>query len=56
MERAKKDDKPFFMWWNSTRMHIFTHLKAESDGKTGLGIYADGMTSTTATSARCSPS
>jgi hypothetical protein len=43
MERAKKADKPFFLWWNSTRMHIFTHLKAESDGKTGLGIYADGM-------------
>ena len=43
MERAAKDDKPFFLWWNSTRMHIFTHLKEESDGKTGLGIYADGM-------------
>jgi arylsulfatase len=43
MERAVKDDKPFFIWWNSTRMHIFTHLKEESDGKTGLGIYADGM-------------
>ncbi|MBK7516655.1 MAG: arylsulfatase [Betaproteobacteria bacterium] len=43
MERAKKADKPFFLWWNSTRMHIFTHLKAESAGKTGLGIYADGM-------------
>jgi arylsulfatase len=43
MERAKKADKPFFIWWNSTRMHIFTHLKAESAGKTGLGIYADGM-------------
>jgi arylsulfatase A-like enzyme len=43
MERAKQADKPFFLWWNSTRMHIFTHLKAESEGKTGLGIYADGM-------------
>ena len=43
LERAKKADKPFFLWWNSTRMHIFTHLKAESAGKTGLGIYADGM-------------
>jgi arylsulfatase len=43
MERAAKADQPFFLWWNSTRMHIFTHLKAESDGKTGLGIYADGM-------------
>ena len=43
MERAKKADKPFFLWWNSTRMHIFTHLKKESAGKTGLGIYPDGM-------------
>lgn len=43
MEKAKKDGKPFFVWWNSTRMHIFTRLKAESEGKTGLGIYADGM-------------
>jgi arylsulfatase A-like enzyme len=43
MARAKKADKPFFMWWNSTRMHIFTHLKPTSAGKTGLGIYADGM-------------
>ena len=43
MERAAKADKPFFLWWNSTRMHIFTHLKKESEGKTGLGIYADGM-------------
>ncbi len=43
MDRAKKANKPFFIWWNSTRMHIFTHLKKESAGKTGLGIYADGM-------------
>jgi arylsulfatase len=43
MERAKKADKPFFMWWNSSRMHVFTHLKKESEGKTKLGIYADGM-------------
>jgi len=37
------EDKPFFMWCNSTRMHIFTHLKKESVGKTGLGVYPDGM-------------
>jgi len=43
MERAKKADKPFFLWWNSTKMHIFTHLAEGVDGKTGLGIYADGM-------------
>ncbi len=43
MDRANKADKPFFVWWNSTRMHIWTHLKPASEGKTGLGIYADGM-------------
>jgi len=43
MERAAAAKKPFFLWWNSTRMHVNTHLKAESDGVTGLGIYADGM-------------
>lgn len=43
MERNAKANKPFFLWWNSTKMHIFTHLKEGVDGKTGLGIYADGM-------------
>ncbi len=43
IDRAVADDKPFFLWWNSTRMHIFTHLKEESQGVTGLGIYPDGM-------------
>ncbi|MHC5110523.1 MAG: arylsulfatase [Planctomycetota bacterium] len=43
MERAHKANKPFFLWWNSTRMHVWTRLKEESKGKTGLGIYPDGM-------------
>lgn len=43
MESAKAANKPFFLWWNSTRMHIWTHLKEESKGKTGFGIYPDGM-------------
>ncbi len=43
MERSAKQDKPFFLWWNATRMHIWTRLKPESDGKTGHGVYADGM-------------
>src|SRR5262245_17808906 len=43
IDKAHKDQKPFFVWWNSTRMHIFTHLKKESEGKTGLGVYPDGM-------------
>jgi arylsulfatase A-like enzyme len=43
MERAAKTGKPFFLWWNSTRMHVWTHLKDESKGVTGLGTYPDGM-------------
>ena len=43
IEKAHQENKPFFVWWNSTRMHVFTHLKPESEGKTGLGVYADGM-------------
>jgi arylsulfatase len=43
IDRQHKADKPFFCWFNTTRMHIFTHLKEESFGKTGLGVYADGM-------------
>jgi len=43
IDRQHKADKPFFVWFNSTRMHVFTHLKADSLGKTGKGIHADGM-------------
>ena len=53
--RRTKDGKPFFVWWNATRMHIWTHLKPESVGKTGLGVYADGMVEhDAARSASCS--
>ncbi len=41
--RAHQAGKPFFVWWNGTRMHIWTYLKADSQGKTGLGVYPDGM-------------
>jgi len=43
IDRQAKANKPFFVWFNSTRMHVFTHLKKESLGKTGVGIHADGM-------------
>jgi arylsulfatase len=43
IDRAHRDGRPFFVWWNSTRMHIWTHLKPESQGVTGLGVYPDGM-------------
>ena len=43
IDRANQQKKPFFAWFNSSRMHIWTRLKPESDGTTGLGIYPDGM-------------
>ena len=43
MEKAVKEDKPFFIWHNSTRMHVWTHLSDEYKGKSGYGLYADGM-------------
>jgi arylsulfatase len=43
MKQAVKDEKPFFVWYNSTRMHVWTRLSEKYKDKTGLGIYADGM-------------
>jgi arylsulfatase len=43
IERQHKAGAPWFCYFNSTRMHVFTHLKKESEGKTGLGVYPDGM-------------
>src|SRR6187402_454795 len=43
MERKTKEGGPWFCYFNPTRMHVFTHLKESSRGKTGLGLYPDGM-------------
>ena len=43
MKEAHAREKPFFVWYNSTRMHVWTRLSEEWDGKTGYGLYADGM-------------
>jgi arylsulfatase A-like enzyme len=43
INRAARAKKPFFCWFNTTRMHVWTHLKRSSVGKTGIGLYADGM-------------
>ena len=34
---------PWFAWVNTSRMHLWTHLKEESQRVTGKGLYADGM-------------
>lgn len=36
-------DKPFFTWWNATRMHFRTHVKEEHKGISGQDEYSDGM-------------
>ncbi len=41
--QAVSDKKPFFVWFCTTRMHVWTHLKKESQGVTGIGLYPDGM-------------
>lgn len=43
MKKTVDSKKPMFLWFNTTRMHVFTHLRPEAQGKTGLGIYPDGM-------------
>ncbi len=35
MKRANDDGKPFFVWLNTTHMHLFTHPKPESKGQAG---------------------
>jgi arylsulfatase len=46
IQRQHKAGQPWFCYFNTTRMHVFTHLKKESQGKTGLGLYPDGMVET----------
>lgn len=40
------NDNPFFVWFNTTRMHFRTHISEEEKGlSNGQGIYADAMVS-----------
>ena len=41
--RQVKAGKPFFTWWNGTRMHFRTHVKEEHRGISGQDEYSDGM-------------
>ncbi len=46
IRRQAQAKKPFFCWYNSTRMHLRTHVKAEHrspPGVTALNEYQDGM-------------
>jgi arylsulfatase A-like enzyme len=45
IDRAHKDGKPFFVWYNTTHMHFRTHAKPESLGQSGRwqSEYHDAM-------------
>ena len=45
MDKQVKAGKPFFVWMNFTRMHVFTHIRPECHEKSGMpgNDYADGM-------------
>ena len=43
IKRQHNKGKPWFVWWNGTRMHFRTHVKKELRGISGQDEYADGM-------------
>jgi arylsulfatase len=45
IDKQAKADKPFFVWMNTTRMHLFTHVRDSMKGQSGMSgnEYADGM-------------
>jgi arylsulfatase len=47
MDQAKKDGKPFFVWHNTTRMHVFTYLppkyQAMMNATSGYNVEEAGM-------------
>ena len=43
MQRQARANKPFFCWWNGTRMHAITHVRQDDQGKSGISEYVDGM-------------
>lgn len=43
MGEASKQDKPFFLWFNPSRMHQEVHVSAEWRGRSGDSAYADAL-------------
>ena len=43
IKKAHADGKPFFVWWNATHMHVWTHIPKEAEGISGQGFYNDAM-------------
>jgi arylsulfatase A-like enzyme len=43
IDKAHKEGKPFFLWYNTTAMHFRTHCAEKHEGKSGQGFYNDVM-------------
>jgi arylsulfatase A-like enzyme len=43
IRKTHAEGKPFFIWWNATHMHVFTHIPKEAEGISGQGFYNDAM-------------
>jgi arylsulfatase len=43
IKKAVASGKPFFVWWNGTRMHFRTHVQPALRGISGQNEYGDGM-------------
>jgi arylsulfatase len=47
LDKARQDNKPFFLWLNPTRMHVVTHLSEKYEKmrtpENGWSIYEAGM-------------
>ena len=43
IDKANKEGKPFFLWYNTTAMHFRTHCAEKHRGKSGQGFYNDVM-------------
>ncbi|MEB3340863.1 arylsulfatase [Okeania sp.] len=41
--KSALNNQPFFTWFNSTRMHFYTHISDDVEGISGQGFYGDGM-------------
>jgi arylsulfatase len=43
IEKQVKANRPFFVWMNTTHMHLYTHVRPDMRGKSGISEYLDTM-------------
>ena len=55
VNKAVNDGKPFFVWFNTTRMHVWTHLKKSAEGRTGMATTSGCLYRCSRSSRRFSP-